>query len=301
VVRQNRAPDPEAARIAPQQGSGNAGSVESKGSETGKENFLTSDNQKVNSTVVKDGIADALSGTRMRRPQENRTLTAASLNVNSRLVDGSLNLASGPVSAGALLGTPSGRAKNESREIDLSALETRSNAGAATAETRSGATGSATSLQAPRQAEAASVLESIHRMAEQAASRNQDRLSMTLRFEDGSSVRIRLVREGGEFHTVIHTDQPGMETALRQQWSQFSQDAGDRGFKFLSMSFADLGGSPDQHRSANGEDAQGDFSDLVAGVPTARAEASPTESETLGSDRSSTLSTSGSGRLRAWV
>lgn len=301
VAGQIRSSGPEAAKIAPPQGAGNAGSAGSEMKGSGKENFLTPDSHKVSSEGVKDGIADALSGTRMRRPQENNNPMTTPLNQHSRLGDGTFNLASSPVAAGSMARIPSGRVESESRKIDLSALDTRPAVGSAMAETRSVATGMTSALQAPRQAEAASVLESIHRMAEKASARSQDRLSMTLRFEDGSSVRIRLIREGGEFRTVIHTDQPGMETALRQQWSQFSQDAGDRGFKFLSMSFADLGGSADQHRSPNGENAQGDFSELVAGVPTAHPAAVSTDSEPHRSDRSSTASTSGSGRLRAWV
>lgn len=300
VEGKNRPPDPESAKIAVPKGAGSAGSLPVESSISGKENFLTPVSQKVNREANADGIGDAMSGTRMRRPSENQTPMTASLNLNSRLVDGSLSLASSQARMGTMARIPSAGGETEALEID-SAREARPVAGMATAETRSGQAVLTQSLQAPRQAEAASVLESIHRMAEQASARSQDRLSMTLRFDDGSSVRIRLVREGGEFHTVIHTDQPGMESALRQQWSQFSQDAGDRGFKFLSMSFADLGGSAGQHRSSKGEDAQSDFSDLVDGLPTAQTEASSVESNSRGSGRSSTSSLSGSGRLRAWV
>lgn len=299
--RKSSPPGPEPARIAVPKGAGTAGSAQPEMSRAQKENFLNSDNQKVNNAPLLDGIGDAMSGTRMRRPQENRNPMTASLNLNARLVDGSLALASSQSRMGALVRNPVAGVETEAPEIDFATRETRAVSGLSTAEARSGQSVATQTLQAPRQAEAASVLESVHRMAEQASARAQDRLSMTLRFDDGSSVRIRLSREGGEFHTVIHTDQPGMETALRQQWSQFSQDAADRGLKFLSMAFADLGGSADQHRSSNHNNEQGEFADLVAGVPTAHPSTAPIESDSQGPSRSSITSPSGSGRLRAWV
>ncbi len=233
----------------------------------------------------------------MRRLQDNRTQSTGPLNLNSRRTDGSFDLTPSQVQVGSVVRSMSPERESETRESDPSVRDARPTVGLTTTEVRPGSSASISSLQSPRQAEAASVLENLHRMAEQATARSQNRMSMTLRLEDGSSVRIRLVREGGEFHTVIHTDLPGMETALRQNWSQFSQDAGDRGFKFMSMSFADLGGSPDRDRTSSGDQTASEFSEIVSGAPAGEATVSSVESDS----RHSTASTSESGQLRAWV
>ncbi|RKX28621.1 MAG: hypothetical protein DRP71_17140 [Verrucomicrobia bacterium] len=237
----------------------------------------------------------------MRRPQDNRTQSNGPLNLNSRRADGSFDLTPSQVQAGSVVRSMSPGRESETRESDPSVRDVRPTAGLTTTEVRPGSSASSSSLQAPRQAEAASVLENLHRMAEQATARSQNRMSMTLRLEDGSSIRIRLVREGGKFHTVIHTDLPGMETALRQNWSQFSQDAGDRGFKFMSMSFADLGGSPDRDRTSSGDQTASEFSEIVSETPASKAAVSSVESDSRRSNRHATASTNGSGQLRAWV
>jgi hypothetical protein len=138
-------------------------------------------------------------------------------------------------------------------------------------------------------------------MADQMAARNQNRLSLTVRLDDGGSVRIRMTSDQGEIRTSFQTDLPGLELALRQQWSQFSQDAQDRGMRFQSMTFTSADPGTDR-RGAQPETPDQQETFFAANPSLATPTGSGTASQDTKSNRSETASENPApGILRAWV
>ncbi|MEZ5278648.1 MAG: hypothetical protein R3F07_19865 [Opitutaceae bacterium] len=297
--------EPKAADIAGSTGVGTAGRNPVRPPLSNKKNFLPQDVQSVTDLEDDDGIKDALGGIRMRRPQDNPNPSIALASGRSRLTDGLQGLGEG---RGGLRPT-----LNISSNPDLAKVEglphiDRAGFGGSSAE--SGSTTlvstavSTPSISGSRQADAVAVLENIHRLAEQAVAQGQNRLSMSLRLEDGGRIRIRLVRDGGEIHTLLRTDVPGLEAAFRQQWSQFSQDAVERGFRFQTLSFADPESSPgeDNHSHDGGRKT-----DVFNRESAPAASPLRVESASNGKSRQPAglnpvpVPLRGAGRLRAWV
>lgn len=87
--------------------------------------------------------------------------------------------------------------------------------------------------------------------------RGQDQLSLTIRFEQGGSLALRLALQDGEIKTQIRTDVAGLENALRTAWTTFSQDWSNRGVKLAQPVFST---SPetasDHHHSTAHQDAR---------------------------------------------
>ena len=163
--------------------------------------------------LEESGIEDALGGIRMRRPPENSNLPTAPLNGSMRSSDEpAIQIAGSSRPKGTINRTDAG--PREIGDLDRTSQSIdwpTGGSGFQRIHTELGPDSSGASAPASgsRQAEAVSVLETIHRLAEQAVARGQDRLSMTLRFDNGDRVRIRLIREGGEIHTLLQTDAPG--------------------------------------------------------------------------------------------
>lgn len=83
----------------------------------------------------------------------------------------------------------------------------------------------------------------IHAALERLISRSQDSLSVTVRFEQGGSLSLKLSMSDGGIKTHIHTDVPGLDTILRSGWDSFAQDWNQRGVKLGSLTIGHNGSS----------------------------------------------------------
>lgn len=96
----------------------------------------------------------------------------------------------------------------------------------------------------------AALLGPLSNAVERMILRGQDQLSLTIRFEQGGSLALRLALQNGEIKTQIRTDVAGLENALRAAWTTFSQDWNDRGVKLATPVFSTSPETtPDQHHS----------------------------------------------------
>jgi hypothetical protein len=59
----------------------------------------------------------------------------------------------------------------------------------------------------------------------------QEQLSVTIRFEQGGSLSVRLGMQNGEIAARIQTDVAGLDKALKSGWGEFAQDWNGRGIK----------------------------------------------------------------------
>jgi hypothetical protein len=73
---------------------------------------------------------------------------------------------------------------------------------------------------------------------ERLVARGHDRLSVTVRFEQGGTLSLKLGMRDGEITSQIRTDVPGLESALRSAWTQFAHDWQGRGLKLATPSFS---------------------------------------------------------------
>ncbi len=129
----------------------------------------------------------------------------------------------------------------------------------------------ATPTFAPHEAAA---LAPIHAALERFVSRSQEQLAVTVRFEQGGSLSLKLSLGQGGIQAQIHTDVPGLEGALRSAWDSFAQDWQHRGVKLAAPSFGstttgDHGGGR-EGRSPQGGGADGDatpFGTTAGGRP----------------------------------
>lgn len=88
--------------------------------------------------------------------------------------------------------------------------------------------------------------------------RGQDNLSLTVRFEQGGSLSLKLAMHNSEITSQIHTDVPGLEQALRSAWGQFAHDWEGRGLKLHTPTFSAESGTREQQgqQTASGQDQQ---------------------------------------------
>jgi len=293
----------QAEKIAGKELSPSAALIPPVGASKGEENFLLTDIQPPVVPEKRSGISAALPGTPMRRPSEKSSPSSMPSPIASRLSTGLSRESVVPVSTG-LRSSGGGTSETDSHLAELSSND-RIMPGSAIPEGTSVSPTSSGSLHMSlpglRSADAASVLEMVNRMADQMASRRQDNLSMTVRFEDGGSVRIRMISDKGEIRALFQTDLPGLESALRQQWLSFSQEVQDRGIRLNSMAFASTDASleRDDSPSRNHDQSETFSSDRASSSPTPVDGATP--SGTPVKPRQPATATQRPGRLRAWV
>jgi len=94
-------------------------------------------------------------------------------------------------------------------------------------------------------ADAAEALAPIHSAIERLVLHGRDQLALTVRFEQGGSLSIRLAMNQGEIATQIQTDVPGLEAALKSAWGELAQDWNSRGWKLGQPEFS--GGTQSYH------------------------------------------------------
>ena len=78
----------------------------------------------------------------------------------------------------------------------------------------------------------------------------RDQLSLTVRFNEGGSLSLKLALRGGEITTQIQTDVPGLESALRSSWNQLAQEWHGRGLKLGIPEFTNAGANAQGHGDA---------------------------------------------------
>lgn len=103
-----------------------------------------------------------------------------------------------------------------------------------------------------------SVVGPMNAAIERIVSRGLDQLSVTVRFESGGSVSIKLAMRGGEIATHIHTDLPGLEQGLRASWNQLAHDWEGRGWKLANPSFSTGAQTDDSGHGARQHASRGD-------------------------------------------
>ena len=87
-------------------------------------------------------------------------------------------------------------------------------------------------------ADAAEALAPIHSAIERLVLHGREQLALTVRFEQGGSLSIKLAMRQGEIATQIQTDVPGLEAALKSAWGELAQDWNSRGWKLSQPEFA---------------------------------------------------------------
>lgn len=133
----------------------------------------------------------------------------------------------------------------------------------------------------------------LHAALERLISRGQEQLAVTVRFEQGGSLSLKLTLREGGIATHMQSDVPGLEDALRSAWSSFAQDWNQRGIKLAAPSFGgaatatDLSAGRDGHRSP-GQEGQAFFG---AGTAPAMTPGRPTVRRAFRSNDSDTAET----------
>ena len=84
----------------------------------------------------------------------------------------------------------------------------------------------------------AEALAPIHSAIERLVIHGRDQLALTVRFEQGGTLSIKLAMNQGEISTHIQTDVPGLEAALKSSWGELTQDWNSRGWKLGQAEFA---------------------------------------------------------------
>lgn len=148
-----------------------------------------------------------------------------------------------------------------SRIADGSALHFAANPGAATFALNRGhapAAATATAATTPGvPADETALLAPVGAALERLLTRGQDQLAVTVRFEQGGSLSLKLALRDGSVATHIQTDVPGLQEALRSAWTHFSHDWSQRGIKLSDPSFSSTAGDPGAHRDGRGQDRDG--------------------------------------------
>ncbi|MBE2215495.1 MAG: hypothetical protein IAE82_16595 [Opitutaceae bacterium] len=104
-------------------------------------------------------------------------------------------------------------------------------------------------------ADAAEALAPIHSAIERLVLHGRDQLALTVRFEQGGSLSIKLAMSQGEIATQIQTDVPGLEAALKSAWGDLAQDWNSRGWKLGQPEFA--ASTPTYHQRDDSATADG--------------------------------------------
>lgn len=123
----------------------------------------------------------------------------------------------------------------------------------------------------------------------------REQLSLTVRFEQGGSLSLRLAMRDGEVTTQIHTDVPGLEGALRSAWTQLSHEWEGRGIRLAHPEFSGSGHGHQQQQAATGDERRAPARDFAhehaAAFPARGASASPARAGTVAPVRHETTGT----------
>lgn len=130
--------------------------------------------------------------------------------------------------------------------------------------------------QRPFPTDPAALVAPIGAAIDRLALHGRDQLSLTVRFEQGGSLSLKLAMREGEIAAQIQTDVPGLENALRSAWGQLSHDLQGRGLKLANPEFASGGGLSQHEHSSGGrpgdrEAATGDTPSWTGASAHARA------------------------------
>lgn len=105
--------------------------------------------------------------------------------------------------------------------------------------------------------EVAEALAPIHSAIERLVLHGREQLSLTVRFEQGGSLSIKLAMNQGEIATQIQTDVPGLEAALKGAWGELAQDWNSRGWKLANPDISSSTPTYHQRNDASADARQG--------------------------------------------
>ncbi|MGH8020418.1 MAG: hypothetical protein ACREIA_19470, partial [Opitutaceae bacterium] len=80
--------------------------------------------------------------------------------------------------------------------------------------------------------------------------------AVTVRFENGGSLSLRLTMREGEIASQFQTDVPGLENALRSSWGQFAQDSQHKGWRLASPTFTSAASHHEQQGQGQNQGQQ---------------------------------------------
>ncbi len=140
------------------------------------------------------------------------------------------------------------------------------------------------------------VMAPVNAAIERMISRGQDHLALTVRFENGGSLSLRLTMREGEIASQFQTDVPGLENALRNSWGQFAQDSQHKGWKLAAPTFS--AGTSQQEQQGQREGRPADQQAFPFEPGSARA--APPSPATV-ADSQHTASVSTADRSRGWT
>jgi hypothetical protein len=105
--------------------------------------------------------------------------------------------------------------------------------------------------------EPAALLSPLNAAIERLITRGQDELAVTVRFEQGGSLSLKLKMGDGTIATHMQTDVPGLEEALRTSWNSFAQEWNQRGVKLAPPSFSHSNAQTDAGLARDGQRSTG--------------------------------------------
>ncbi len=212
----------------------------------GQNKFLHADNQELAVSTRSAGTRTALSGGTM-----SSSTTTAQRHFESPVFVTPSQAATGQGASTETLsvdwkGWTNGGGERASSAAQFSQLgEKLSQIGIAATPATSAVARAATPVMAPATpaaptvpADAAEALAPIHSAIERLVLHGREQLALTVRFEQGGSLSIKLAMRQGEIATQIQTDVPGLEAALKSAWGELAQDWNSRGWKLGQPEFA---------------------------------------------------------------
>lgn len=131
------------------------------------------------------------------------------------------------------------------------------------------------------------VLAPVQAALERMVARAQESLAVTVRFEQGGTLSLKLSLTDGSINTHIRTDVPGLEESLRSSWNSFAQEWSQRGVKLATPTFG--GGAGGLADDAGGRNASA-FGDRDGSGADASAFSFPGRRRSLSSANPATAS-----------
>ncbi len=184
------------------------------------------------------------SGTRSAIPAA--TMSSSTTSTAQRLPEGTVQMTGSPIAAGWTgtlsvdwKGWTNGGGERTSTAAQFSQLGEKLSPSILAA-TPGAAPVARTAVPAPQTAapaasampvEVSEALAPIHSAIERLVLHGREQLALTVRFEQGGSLSIKLAMNHGEIATQIQTDVPGLEAALKSAWGELAQDWNGRGWK----------------------------------------------------------------------
>jgi hypothetical protein len=247
----------------PEKSAGSQPAVLARRDTTGEKNILPADSKDVATNSRPDGTGTALPADMTRAPvlPQSRWSNRAGFSAGRDTMAGVT--VGGDETSISWKGWTNGGGERASTAAQFARLgESKPNLGASVFAT-SGATAPRTMSAAPAAqptvattpmfpTEQTALLAPVGAAIERLVLHGREQLALTVRFEQGGSLSLKLAMRGGEIATQIQTDVPGLEGALRSAWNQLSQEWEGRGLKLANPEFSTSSTPTGQDHAATG-------------------------------------------------